>query len=46
MIATLADSYLTTREEFELTSGYQPIDSLFYLKSVKKKKPQRTGISF
>lgn len=33
MIATLADSYLTTREEFELTSGYQPIDSLFYVKS-------------
>lgn len=33
MIATLADSYLTTREEFELTSGFQPIDSLFYVKS-------------
>jgi AraC-like DNA-binding protein len=32
MIAKLADSYLTTREEFELTSGYQPIDSLFYVK--------------
>jgi hypothetical protein len=32
MIAQLADSYLTTREEFELTSGYQPIDSLFYVK--------------
>ncbi len=33
MIAVLADSYLTTREEFELTSGYQPIDSLFYVKN-------------
>ena len=32
MIATLIDSYNTEREEFQLTNGYQPCDSLFYLK--------------
>ena len=31
MIATLVDSYHTTREEFQMTKGYQPIDSLFYI---------------
>ncbi|MBQ8344885.1 MAG: helix-turn-helix transcriptional regulator [Clostridia bacterium] len=31
MLAVLADSYVSEREEFQLTRGYQPIDSLFYL---------------
>ena len=33
MLATLIDSYTTKREEFQLTKGYQPANSLFYLKS-------------
>lgn len=33
MIASIMDSYITEREEFQLTRGYQPTDSLFYLKS-------------
>ncbi|MBQ9132534.1 MAG: helix-turn-helix transcriptional regulator [Clostridia bacterium] len=32
MLATLADSYLTQRTEFQMTHGYQPIDSLFFIK--------------
>lgn len=31
MIVTLTDSYMTTREEFQLTCGYQPCHILLYL---------------
>lgn len=31
MVATLIDSYLTGREEFQMTCGYQPADILLYL---------------
>ena len=31
MIASIIDSYVTRREEFQLVSGYQPFDSLFYV---------------
>ncbi|MBE6554338.1 MAG: helix-turn-helix transcriptional regulator [Ruminococcaceae bacterium] len=31
MIANMITAYITERTEFQLTSGYQPIDSLFYL---------------
>lgn len=31
MIASIIDSYVTQRDEFQLLSGYQPFDSLFYL---------------
>lgn len=32
MIASIMDSYITEREEFLLTRGYQPFDSLFFVK--------------
>ncbi len=32
MIASIIDSYVTEREEFQLVRGYQPFDSLFYIK--------------
>ena len=32
MLVTLADSYLTQRKEFQMTHGYQPLDSLFFVK--------------
>lgn len=32
MFATLIDSYTTQREEFQQTEGYQPVNSLFFLK--------------
>ena len=31
MIASIIDSYVTQRDEFQLLSGYQPFDSLFYV---------------
>ena len=31
MIASIIDSYITERDEFQLVRGYQPFDSLFYL---------------
>ena len=33
MLAALIDSYATKRKEFQTVQGYQPVNSLFYLKS-------------